>query len=292
MIIDLHIHSTESDGECTPKEIVQIAKKNNLDIIALSDHDTGSGIEEAIKEGKKLGIKVIPAIEFTANDESVKKMHILGYNIDYKNKELQDIYKKCMKDVERKNAEFLNCINKIGANISFEDISKICKSKNIRKPVFAEILLEKGYVSNKEEVYEKYFFTEEFKNIKRENTDISPKEVIEIINRFGGKAILAHPYSLGLRGLELENKIDELMSYGLKGMECFHSRQSNEQMIVYEKIAKDRNLIISKGSDFHGLNIYKDIYIGNGKFNNIKDISIKRLNKIEEIIKLDIPSEK
>lgn len=284
MKIDLHIHTTESDGEFCPKEIVRLAKNQNVDIIAIADHDSASGILEAIEEANKVGIKVIPAIEFNANDNEVKKMHILGYNIDYTDKEFKKIYEKLQEDVIRKNNEFFKALNDVGVDISKDDVEKICKSKNIRKPMIAQVLINKGYVESKEEAYTKYFYQLPFKDVKRENTELTPKEIINIIKKFGGIPVLAHPYSLGLRDEKFINKIDELISYGLEGMECFHSRQTQEQMLKYEEIAIERNLIITKGSDFHGLNVYKDTYIGNGKFDNIKNIQIERLKRINEII--------
>lgn len=286
MKIDLHIHSTESDGEYSPREIVRMAKKEGMDVISLTDHDSASGVLEAIDEGNKIGIKVIPGIEFNANDPEVKKTHILGYNINFQSEEFQSIYKELEKDVQRKNREFIEAMNIAGVNITKTDIENVCSSKNIRKQVLIKVLLDKGYISSKEEAYTKYFYESPFKDVKKENTKLTSKQVIEIITKFGGTPILAHPYSLGLEGKELENKIDELISYGLKGLECFHSRQKEEQMLTYEKIALDRNLIISKGSDFHGFNIYKETYIGRGKGDNIKDISINRLNRIDEIINI------
>ena len=286
MIIDLHMHTTESDGEFSPREIVRMAKQEDVKVMAISDHDSAAGVFEAIDEGNKIGIKVIPAIEFNANDNEVKKMHILGYNIDYKSEEFKKIYEELQKDVIRKNNDFFEALNEVDVDIKKEDILEICKSKNIRKPMIAQVLINKGYVNSKEEAYTKYFYQSPFKDVKRENTRLSPKEVISIIKKFGGTPVLAHPYSLGLRDEKLIDKIDELINYGLEGMECFHSRQTKEQMMIYEKIALDRNLIISKGSDFHGLNVYRDTYIGRGKFDNLKDITIGKLNRINEIINI------
>lgn len=109
---------------------------------------------------------------------------------------------------------------------------------------------------------------------------MSPKEVIETIKRFGGTAVLAHPYTLELEEENLIRKIEEFISYGLEGMECFHSRQTKEQMEEYEKIANSYNLIITVGSDFHGPNVHPNIEIGTGKNNNIVDARVKNIEKI------------
>ena len=166
------------------------------------------------------------------------------------------------------------------SNITLEDVKKYAKNVNIRKPEFAKALLEKGYIADEEEAYTKYLNQEPFKSIKREKGEMSPKEVIGTIKRFGGTAVLAHPYTLELEEENLIRKIEEFISYGLEGMECFHSRQTKEQMVEYEKIANSYNLIITVGSDFHGPNVHPNIEIGTGKNNNIVDARIKNIEKI------------
>lgn len=282
-MIDLHMHTTASDGEFRPAEVVKIAKKRGIDIISITDHDTAKGVEEAYLAGKNIGIKIIPGIEFSAKDKEAKKVHILGYNIDYKNQNFIEVYESYTRDRDRRNQEYINKFQSMGINIKIEDVKKFAKNENVRKTEFAKALLEKGYIENEEEAYIKYINTEEFKSIKREKGEMSPKEVIEVINKFGGTAILAHPYSMELEGKKLEEKILELKSYGLKGLECFHSRQTKEQMELYEKIANSNNMIITIGSDFHGPNVHPNIEIGTGKNNNLLGLE-NRTKKLNEII--------
>lgn len=281
-MIDLHIHTTASDGEYKPSEVVNMAKKRGVETIAVTDHDTVEGVEEAIKEGKKVGIRVIPGIEFSSKDSEARKVHILGYNIDYKNSEFISIYREYVDDRNRRNNEFIKKFNELGINITLEDVKKYAQSENIRKPEFAKALLEKGYIMDEEEAYTRYLNQEPFKSIKRQKSEMPPKKVIETIKRYGGIAVLAHPYSMELEGEKLENKILEFKEYGLEGLECFHSRQTLEEMELYEKIANKYDLIITVGSDFHGPNVHPGIEIGTGKNNNIVN---PRTKKLEIILK-------
>lgn len=279
-MIDLHIHTTISDGELSPSEIVNIAKQRGVETIAITDHDTTEGVNEAYKEGQRLGVRVIPGIEFSSKDKYVKKIHILGYNIDYKNPELIAIYKEYIEDRIKRNNEFINKFNALGINITLQDVRKYVKNDNIRKPEFAKALLEKGYIKEEEEAYIRYLNQEPFKSIKRQKAEMSPREVISIIKKYGGIAVLAHPYTLELEEKDLEKKILEYKDYGLDGLECFHSRQTLEQMELYEKLAYKYDLIITIGSDFHGPNIHPEIEIGTGKNNNIVNCRTRNLDKI------------
>lgn len=280
MKIDLHMHTTASDGEYSPAEIVKMVKQKGIEVFAITDHDTTAGVDEALAEANRQKIKLIPGIEFSAKDEEAKKVHILGYNLDYKNPDFIEIYKSYTDDRNRRNNEFIQKFNELGIEISLEDVKKYAKNVNIRKPEFAKVLVEKGYIKDEEEAYTKYLNQEPFKSIKRQKSEMSPREVIKIIHKFGGIAVLAHPYTLELEGEKLTNKIEEFISYGLEGMECFHSRQSKEQMKEYEKIANQHNLIITVGSDFHGPNVHPNIEIGTGKNNNIVDARVKYIEKI------------
>lgn len=280
MKIDLHMHTTASDGEYSPTEVVKMVKEKGIELFAITDHDTTSGIDEALEEANRQGLRLIPGIEFSAKDNEAKKVHILGYNLDYRNPDFIAIYKSYTDDRTRRNNEFIQKFNELGINITLEDVKKYAKNVNIRKPEFAKALLEKGYIADEEEAYTKYLNQEPFKSIKREKGEMSPKEVIGTIKRFGGTAVLAHPYTLELEEENLIRKIEEFISYGLEGMECFHSRQTKEQMVEYEKIANSYNLIITVGSDFHGPNVHPNIEIGTGKNNNIVDARIKNIKKI------------
>lgn len=266
MNIDLHIHTQASDGEFSPIEIVNKALNSNLSTIAITDHDTTEGLKEAIQYAQNKEIDIIPGIEINANVDK-GKMHILGLYIDYENPKIQSFQKRLRENRNERNKYFIKMFQNEGINITIEDVKKNASGDVIAKPHFAKTLYEKGYIKDIEEAYTNYFNREPF-NLKRNKTP-SPKEVINMIKEAKGIAVLAHPQSLKLEDEELRNEIKELKSYGLDGIECFHSNHSLEEMKVFKKIAIENNLIMTKGSDYHGPNNNPEIKMGSGKNDNI-----------------------
>lgn len=281
-MIDLHTHTKASDGEFTPKELIDLAISKHMTAIAITDHDTVDGLEEAEEYAKDKDITLIPGIELEAKVEK-GQMHILGLFIDYNNKEFKEKLNAIREYRNSRNDKFIEEFNKIGFEISLEELIKESNGKTIGKPHFARIFLKKGYVKNKDEMFDKYFNKEPFNKFKK--SFYSPKEVITMIKKVNGIAILAHPQSLKLEDDELIAKIEELKLYGLDGMECYHTKQTEEEMIKFHNIAKEYNLLITKGSDFHGPIIKPDTELGTGKNNNIviKDEN-KTLDNILEYI--------
>ena len=266
MKIDLHTHTKASDGQYSPSELIKKAEDIGLDVIGIADHDTIDGLEEAMKYSKKAKIQVIPGIEFNAK-VNTGKMHILGLGIDYLDKSLIDVTNELKRNRNERNENLLKMLIDEGIEISLSDIKIYAEGNVITKPHFSQVLIEKGYISTIKDGFEKYF--EKFPYNQVRKTVLEPKRIIEIIKRAKGIAILAHPQSLKLSDSELEEKIQELISYGLDGIECYHSKQTSEQMKLYKEIAEKYNLLISKGSDFHGEKIKPDISLGTGINNNI-----------------------
>lgn len=180
------------------------------------------------------------------------QMHILGLFIDYKNKNLINKLKFLQEKRANRNIQFINEFNKLGFNISLEELKQISGKDSISKPHFALLFLKKGYIKEKSEIFDKYFNKPPFTEI--ENFSYTAKEVISLIKEIGGLAILAHPQSLELDINSLEQKIIELKEYGLDGLECYHSKQSFEEMKQFKQLAQKLNLLISKGSDYHRTN--------------------------------------
>lgn len=283
MKIDLHTHTQASDGQYSSVELINNAEKLGIDVIAITDHDTIDGLEEAMEYSKKVKIEVIPGIEFSAK-VTRGKMHILGLGINYLDKELIDITNELKKNRNERNEKLIELFNNEGIDVSLSDVKKYVEGNVIAKPHFSQALLEKGYISTVEEGFKKYFDNPPYNQVKR--ILVEPKKIIEIIKKANGISILAHPQSLKLTDNELEEKIQELISYGLDGLECYHSKQTNEQMDLYKKIAKKYNLLISKGSDFHGEKIKPDIKLGIGINNNIlKEDDTDIYGKIKEKLK-------
>lgn len=279
-MLDLHVHTTASDGELSPEEVVRLAAQNKVTTIAIADHDTVSGLDRAIEEGKKLNIKVIPGVELNSYVEK-GKMHILGYNMDYKKSEFASKMKELKQDRDERNRKFIEEFNNQNINITLEDVKKYAFGEILAKPHFAQALLNKNYIKDIEEAYSKYFNAYPMNTIKREA--LMPKDAIQIIKQAGGIAVLAHPVTLKLDDEQLEQKIQELKSYGLDGIECYNNIHTQEDINKLRSIADKFNLLITAGSDFHGPISTPNVEIGRGKNNNIYN-TIDILENLKEYI--------
>lgn len=265
-MIDLHAHTTASDGEKTPTELIDLALKENLEAIAITDHDTVDGLKEAYEYSKNKNILFVPGVELEANVEK-GQMHILGLFIDFENKELIDILEKIKEARNKRNDFFIREFNKMGFEITLDELKEVSGGSIIGKPHFAKIFLKKNYIQAKAEIFDNYFNKPPLNKVGK--ASYSPEVLIKAIKNANGIAILAHPQSLKLDDSELIEKIKELKSYGLDGLECYHSNQTPEQMKRFKEIAEELNLIISKGSDYHGPITKPDVSLIYGKNGNI-----------------------
>ena len=185
---------------------------------------------------------------------------------------------------DERNDLFIKKFNEMGFEITLEELKKVSSGKIIGKPHFARIFLKNGYIKEKAEMFDKYFNQSPFKEMKR--FSYTPKDVIETIKEANGIAILAHPQTLKLEEKELREKIKELKEYGLDGMECYHSKQTPKQMELFRKIAEYENLLITKGSDYHGPVVKPETELGTGNNNNIViDNEEELLEKVQKYLK-------
>ena len=251
-LIDLHVHSTSSDGTLTPAEVVRHAKSKGLAAIALTDHDTVAGVHEAIEEGNRVGLEVIPGVELSAEYED-REIHILGLNIDFKSTLLLDKLHIMKKDREERDPKMINKLNELGFEITLEDVkAEAVEGGVVTRAHFAAALLKKGYISERKEAFEEYigFGCPAF--VKR--AKVQPVEAIKIIKDAGGVAVVAH-ICLSLKSTEkVKTSVKEFMGCGLEGIEVFHSDHSKEEIQFLQRLAKKNNLLVTGGSDFHGLN--------------------------------------
>lgn len=280
-MIDLHAHTTASDGEKTPTELIDMALEKNLEAIAITDHDTVDGIKEAYEYSKDKDILFVPGIELEANVEK-GQMHILGLFIDFENKELNEFLEKIKENRNKRNDFFVREFNKMGFEITLEELKAVSGGKIIGKPHFAKIFLRKNYIKEKEEIFANYFNRPPLNGVGK--TSYSAEVLIKEIKNANGIAILAHPQSLKLDDNDLVEKIKELKSYGLDGLECYHSNQTPEQMTRFKEIAKELNMVISKGSDYHGQITKPDVELVYGKKGNI--VSNEESEILQKIIRI------
>ena len=261
-MIDLHVHTTFSDGTFTPQEVVRFAKEKGLFAIAITDHDTTDGVKDAIEEGERLGLKVVSGVEISADFEI--EMHILGLFIDIDNEFLQQKLKMLEKFRKERNPQIIKKLRQMGYNISMEEVEKLALGEMIGRPHIAKVLVQKGYFSTTKEVFEKLLGFGKPAYVKKEK--LKPQEAIEAIKKAGGLAILAHPHKYLYLEEGSENVFLELKEYGLDGIEVFHSDHNQIETSMLLEIAKKLDLAISGGSDFHGEN-KPEICIGVGKGN-------------------------
>lgn len=245
MRYDLHVHTNHSDGMFSPKRVVELANELGLNGIAITDHDTITGIEEAIEHSQNYdGFKVIPGIEFSCVYKN-EEVHILGYFIDYRNPEIISITEKLKTARINRGIGIIEKLNNLGLKITIDEVRAISGEDYIGRPHIARVLIANGYFSNIQEVFDKYLNRGKPAYVERYRMTI--EDTITLIRNSGGIAILAHP---GL--LKSKNIIDHCISLGIDGLEYIHSKHGKSDMKQFLKIANKNSLIATGGSDCHG----------------------------------------
>jgi len=240
----MHTHSTASDGVYSPSKLVDYAIEKGLAGIAITDHDTIDGIEEAMEQAKNYkDFIIVPGVELSTeyNNEEV---HILGYMINYKNQYLINILKKLQIERNNRALKILDKLANIGFKIDYEDLQRIVGTGTIGRPHIARALIQKGYVENNEEAFKKYLKKGCPAYVSRQK--LTPIDAIDIIRESGGLSVAAHP---GL--LKSMDILDYLIEIGIDGIEVYHSDHSIANSLKYLELAKKHNLIVTAGSDFH-----------------------------------------
>lgn len=248
--IDLHIHSTYSDGVLTPEELINKYISEGYNIISITDHDGIRGSEQAIKYGKEKGIWVIPGIELSTIDDQNNEIHILGYDFDFENKELLSVIEIIMKNRIKRNDKLIKKLKTSGYDIEKEYERLKEKRYFIGKPNISDILLKKGFAHSRKETFEIL----DGANIDREV--LSTGEAIRIINNAGGISVLAHPFEIKKTGetnfwSRLEKILRDLKEAGLQGIECIHPSANQKEQEKILELAYKYKLIKTAGSDFH-----------------------------------------
>lgn len=261
--IDLHTHSTFSDGTYTPTQLVRAAKEANLSAVALTDHDCVNGVSEAIEAGEKFGIEVIPGIELAAyySTPAETEIHIVGLFLDYKNPALLEKTKEIMDERVQRNLKMTARLSELGFPMTYEELLAEAGRDSCSRAHYANLMVKKGYVKTKKEAFQKYISHGMPGFVPRVLP--TPKECINLITQSGGVAILAHPTLYGMNYNQIRIMAKDLMELGLKGIEVKYSTYKPEQEREITRIANELGLKPSGGSDFHGLN-KPDISIGTG----------------------------
>lgn len=258
--IDLHVHSTASDGTLTPTELVAAVKEAGLCAFALTDHDTVDGIAEARAAAKAASIELIPGVELSC-DYKGKEVHMVGLYLDETNARLCEHLARFRDNRDNRNQKMYQKLNEEGFAISETALREMFPDAVLTRAHVARFLLEHGYIKSIAEAFEKYIGDGCRCHVPREK--ITPQEGIKLIHHANGKAVLAHPVLYHMSDERLRELISDCVSCGLDGIEALYStyQPGDEQYI--KRLAKEYGLAISGGSDFHGSN-KPHIHLGTG----------------------------
>lgn len=251
---DLHTHSTASDGQYVPCRLVERAKEKGVEILALTDHDTVEGLNEAENRAAELGIVVVQGVELGAME--ARNFHILGYNFLKPATHIRELCGLKQKNKELRNNRMIDFLRSQGVDLALEEIAEVAGGANIGRPHFAQLMVKKGYVSTVREAFDRYLDTKEYDKIRV--TQISARTCIDAIKADEGFVSLAHPYQLGYDGEKLRDTVKQLTDWGLDAIECFYPKHTPEQTAFYLKLASEFGLRVTGGSDFHGENVKPD----------------------------------
>ena len=262
-MIDLHVHSTASDGSLTPRELVYHAAENQLSAIALTDHDTVSGLPEAMAASHHAGIELIPGVEMSCVWQGTE-IHILGYFADTASSALQEGISWFQRMRDERNETILDNLAEDGILLTEEELRAGDPNTVITRAHFARLLIEKGYVRDRKEAFSGYlFYGGKYVPTKDE---LTPERVMQMFRDSRIWPSLAHPAQYHLGEDSLMELITELKLLGLRGLEVWHSSQSWQDTARLQTIARLTGLIPTGGSDFHGSS-KPDVAIGTGRGN-------------------------
>uniref|UniRef100_A0A832LVL6 PHP domain-containing protein n=1 Tax=Caldimicrobium thiodismutans TaxID=1653476 RepID=A0A832LVL6_9BACT len=264
-MIDLHTHSTASDGTFSPSELIRLAKREGLKALALTDHDTTRGLPEAYEVAREEGIPFLCGVEISVKFNGPGHFHLLGYFLSPELPPLEETLKALQEARKRRNELMVEKLRALGVEITLTELEEIAKGE-IGRPHFARLLVEKGYVRTPDEAFEKYLRKGAPAYVPK--ALLEPKEAIEKILQAKGIPVLAHPITLKLAPKELSSYLKELKELGLRGVEAYYSEHNRDftNFLLHE--AQRLGFLTTGGSDFHGAN-KPDIRLGRG-FGNLR----------------------
>lgn len=242
----MHIHSTASDGTLTPSEVVRLALARGLRVIALTDHDTVSGVTEAQAAAARAEIEVIAGVEINAEGGGTS-LHMLGFYIDPRNPSLTEKL-RTMRDARLKRArKMLERLREMGMPLDWEKVQALAGGESVGRPHVARALLDQGYVETMQEAFERFIGPGGPAHVPR--LRLSPAETIRAIVGAGGVPVLAHPAHSGPAAVA---RIPEFVGYGLRGLEVHYPHHSPDEVEMLLGLCREHGLIATGGSDFHG----------------------------------------
>ncbi len=262
---DLHTHTTASDGALTPTELVELAAKSEVLAIAVTDHDTIDGVEEAVRVGRECDLLVIPGVELSTDWESPvqgpQTVHLLGYAPDPAAPALAKTIHEAKFDRELRGEAIVKRLNELGLAIAWERVLEIAGEARIVRPHIARAIMEKGYETSWDRVFERWLGNAAPGYVGR--TKLDTRDAVEMVVVAGGVAVVAHPYYDFHDGtLDLENLLPPLIEAGLQGLEVYYGGIDPKEWRQYLEIAATHGLLTTGGSDFHGNDLAPEITVG------------------------------
>ena len=252
-LVDLHLHSTASDGSYSPSELIDLADSLGLGAIALTDHDTVSGIPEFMKYGEKFPeLITIPGVEISV-DFGGKELHIVGLFIDHNCQHLEDLLCEIRKNRNIRNKRMVGKLQEMGFDITLAEVLEAAGGESVGRPIFAKILIGKGYFSEPQDVFDQCLK----RGAPAYCTRIlpSPQEAIAKIHDAGGLAVWAHPLHRSQTDRSyLRSTLQELIKHRIDGIEAYYTSFTSSQIKAVEEVAYEFSITVSGGTDFHGTN--------------------------------------
>lgn len=259
--IDLHSHTAFSDGSLSPTALVKLAHQEHIDVLAITDHDTTDGLAEAMEASRNLPLEIIPGTELSAQFQG-REIHILGYFINFNDLQFQARLEELRSTRIQRLHHILAQLQKLNIDISLSEVTQVAGTGTIGRPHIAQVLIEKGYVMGFKEAFERFLGLRGKAYVPRAVPEA--KKIISWITDAGGIPVLAHPFWEGFNKEKSVASCRQLMEQGLRGLEVFYSTFSAGQISFNLNLARQFNLLITGGSDFHGS--YKpNISLGKGQ---------------------------
>ncbi|MCS6318089.1 MAG: PHP domain-containing protein, partial [Nitrospira sp.] len=256
-----HLHTTHSDGSFSTREVMTFAKQAGVTALAITDHDIVEGIAEATAIGAELGIEVVPGVEISSRlGES--ELHILGYFLNWTDPLLAQRLSSLRDSRHPRNPKIVQRLNELGIPITYEEVRALAGTESVGRPHIARLLMEKKFVTSAKEAFDRYLANGRPAFVDRELPE--PAQAVQWIREAGGVPVLAHPTWVRTSADGLRTLIRELKATGLGGIEVHYSTHTPSQTTEYLDLAKQCDLVVTGGSDFHGVT-KPDIEVGIGR---------------------------
>ncbi len=280
-VADLHMHTTHSDGTLTPSELARLAREQAVDAVALTDHDTVSGLEDLIREAEREGLEVLAGIELSAKF-SPGTLHLLGYGFDFQGpiRQKLEMFQKARAE---RNPLVLEKLKSLGMPLTLDEVKQLSQAQGqVGRPHIAKALEAKGYVESYEMAFRKYLTKGAPAYVAKASWEA--RECIEMIHESGGAVVVAHPIQMKLQGMELRTKVAELAGMGLDGLEVLHPDHKPQDRLAFQSLAEEFGLLTTGGSDFHGRH-KPGIQLGQGRppYENLEKLRERIAQRKKEI---------